>query len=164
MKVPSDDTITKQKRLYEMSIKNKRAYFNYEILEKLEAGIVLTGNEVKSIRSGNATITEAFIMVKAAEVYINNMIIQPFENSNTFSDLDISRKRKLLLHKKEIKRLIGKVQEKGLTIVPLSLYFTKNHVKLSIGLGKGKRTVDKRDILKKRASEREIARTIKNYS
>lgn len=146
-----------------MTIRNKKAYFNYEILDKMEVGIVLSGNEVKSIRAGQVTIAEAFITVKAAEVFINNMLIQPYDNSNSFTPLDISRLRKLLLHKKEIKRLIGKVQEKGLTLVPLSLYFKKNHVKLCIGLAKGKRTVDKRESIKKRDTEREIARTVKNY-
>ncbi|OGI12358.1 MAG: SsrA-binding protein [Candidatus Margulisbacteria bacterium GWF2_35_9] len=146
-----------------MNIQNKRAYFNFEIVEKLEAGIVLSGNEVKSIRAGQVTITEAYIIVKSAEVFINNMIIQPYTNSNTFQPIEINRLRKLLLHKKEISRLIGKVQEKGLTIVPLSLYFKKNVVKLCIGLAKGKHTVDKRETIKKRESDREIARTVKNY-
>lgn len=139
---------------------NRKAWFNYTIVEKTEAGIVLEGNEVKSIRNGHVNIAEAFISVKAGEAWIHNMHIQPYDKSAQFA-ADATRQRKLLLKKSEINRLFGKAQEKGLTIVALNIYFRKQYVKVEIGLGKGKNTVDKRDNIKARTINRELARDFK---
>ncbi|MDD5457595.1 MAG: SsrA-binding protein SmpB [Candidatus Margulisbacteria bacterium] len=145
-----------------MSIaRNRKAFFNYEILEKFEAGIVLRGNEVKSIRNGKVNIAEGFITVKQGEAYIHNMTIQPYDKSSTFA-AEATRERKLLLHKNEINRLFGKAKEKGLTVIPLNIYFKKNKVKMEIGLGKGKKLTDKRDSLKKKSINREIERELKS--
>ena len=145
-----------------MSIaRNRKAFFNYEILEKFEAGIILRGNEVKSIRNGKVNIAEGFITVKQGEAYIHNMTVQPYDKSSTFA-ADATRERKLLLHKSEINRLFGKAKEKGLTVIPLNIYFKKNKVKLEIGLGKGKKLTDKRDSLKKKSIDREIQRELKS--
>lgn len=144
-----------------MSIaQNRKAFFNYEIIEKAEAGLVLEGNEVKSIRNGHVNISEAFISIKSGEAWIHNMNIQPYDKSAQFA-AESTRERKLLLKKSEINRLMGKAQEKGLTIVPLNLFFRRQFVKLELGLGKGKRTVDKRDTIKARTISRELARDFK---
>jgi len=140
---------------------NRKAFFNYEIVEKLEAGIVLEGNEVKSIRKGKVNISEAFIIVKGNEIFVHNMHIEAYDKSSSFA-AEPTRARKLLLHKPEIKRLYGKSKEKGLAIIPLSLFFKKDKVKLSIGLGKGKKLFDKRDSIKKKEQDRELSRVIKN--
>jgi SsrA-binding protein len=139
---------------------NRKAFYHYEILEKAEAGIVLEGNEVKSIRNGHVNIAEAYISVEAGEAWVHNMNIQPYDKSAQFA-AQSTRKRKLLLKRAEINRLMGKAQEKGLTIVPLNLFFRKQFVKLEIGLGKGKRTIDKRDSIKARAVDRDLARNFK---
>ncbi len=144
-----------------MSIaQNRKAFFNYEILEKAEAGLVLQGNEVKSIRNGHVNISEAFISIKGGEAWIHNMNVQAYDKSAQFA-AEATRERKLLLKKSEINRLMGKAQEKGLTIVPLNLFFRRQFVKLELGLGKGKRTVDKRDTIKARTISRELARDFK---
>lgn len=144
-----------------MNIQNRKARFNYEIIETLEAGIVLQGNEVKSIRNGKANIGEAFITIRDQQAILHNMYIEPYSHSGNLA-AEPTRTRVLLLNKREIKRLIGKSKEKKLTIIPLKLYFKKQLVKLSIGLGKGKTTIDKRDAIKKRALDREMHRVIKN--
>jgi SsrA-binding protein len=139
---------------------NRKAFFNYEILEKAEAGIVLQGNEVKSIRNGHVNISEAYISIKAGEAWIHNLNIQPYDKSAKFA-AEPTRDRKLLLKRSEINRLMGKAQEKSLTIVPLNLFFRRQFVKLELGLGKGKRIVDKRDSIKAKTLNREIARDFK---
>jgi len=139
---------------------NKKAYYNYEILEKMEAGIVLAGNEVKSIRAGKLNISQAFVRIIKGEATIHNMEIQHYEHINSFR-LEPTRTRKLLLKKSEINKLIGKIQEKGLTLVPLKVYITRQYVKIQLGLGKGKKTADKRDSIKKRDMDREMGRNFK---
>lgn len=140
--------------------KNKKAYFNYEILEKYEAGIVLKGTEIKSIREGNVSINESYARVDNGEVFVHNMDISPYKSGN-IANHEPKRPRKLLLNKVEIKRLAGKTQEKGLTIIPLALYFKEGLAKLEIGVGKGKHLFDKRESIKKKMADREMARVFK---
>lgn len=138
---------------------NKKAKFDYEIIETEEAGIVLSGTEVKSCRQGNVTIKDSFAKVENGEVFIYNLHISPYLYGNRFN-LDPKRVRKLLLHKYQIKRLIGKTQGAGLTLIPLRLYFKKGKVKVEIALGKGRKIYDKRrEILKK-----EVKREMRKYS
>jgi SsrA-binding protein len=144
----------------EKTLKNKKAYFNYEILEKYEAGIVLKGTEIKSIREGNVSINESYARVDNGEVFVYNMDISPYK-CGSIANHEPKRPRKLLLNKTEIKRLAGKTQEKGLTIIPLALYFKEGLAKLEIGLGKGKHLFDKRESIKKKMADREMARAFK---
>ena len=135
-----------------MEIKNKKAYFDYEILEELEAGIVLKGTEIKSIRNGKANLKDSYAIIKNNEIFILNMHISPYEQGNIFNHEE-TRTRKLLLHKKEILKLIGLTSQKGYTLVPISIYFKRSLVKLELGIGKGKKLYDKREDLKKKDQE-----------
>jgi len=143
-------------------VRNKKARFNYEILDNFEAGIVLQGTEVKSLRLKKASIQEAYARVKNNEIYIVGMNISTYEMGNIFNHEPV-RDRKLLLHRHEIKRLIGKLQERGLTLVPLRLYFKNGKVKIELGLGKGKAQHDKRKAIQQRDIDREMRRDFKNY-
>jgi len=142
--------------------KNKKVYFEYEIDEKFEAGIVLVGSEVKSVRLGNVRLADSFCFIENGEVFLKNCHIAPYDKGSYFNE-DTKRSRKLLLHKKEIDRLIGKIKQKGLTLVPTSIYINKNKVKLEIALGKGKKLHDKRKTLKEKDLKRETERAIKQY-
>lgn len=144
-------------------VKNKKARFNYEILETLEAGIVLKGTEVKSLRQKKASIQEAYARIIDGEVYITGLTISLYEQGNRFNH-ETDRDRKLLLHRQEIKRLTGKLKEKGLTLVPLKMYFKNGKVKVELGLGRGKAKFDKRQAIKKRDSDRDMARDMKRYT
>lgn len=144
----------------EVIARNKRARFDYEILEQWEAGLVLTGTEVKSLRNGRATINDAYGVVKDGEVWLLNMHVPPYEQGNQFNH-DPVRTRKLLLHKREVRRLIGAVERQGLTLVALEVYFKGSHAKVRIGLGKGKKVHDKRETIRRREVNREIARALK---
>ena len=128
---------------------NKKAYHDYFILEKYEAGLVLHGTEVKSLRMGKCSIKEAFIRVEDGEMYIYGMHISPYEKGNIFNK-DPLRVRKLLLHKKEILKIFGKMKEQGITVVPLQVYFSGSLVKIEIGLAKGKKLYDKRETIAKK--------------
>jgi SsrA-binding protein len=139
---------------------NKKARFNYEIIEKIEAGISLKGTEVKSVRNKNVSIGESYAQIKNNEVFLHNLHISPYEQGNR-ENHDPIRVRKLLLHKQEIKKLVSKIQLKGLSLVPLSIYLKKGKIKIELAVGRGKRLVDKRESLKKRAVDREIARVVK---
>jgi SsrA-binding protein len=139
---------------------NKKARFNYEIIEKIEAGISLKGTEVKSVRNKNVSIGESYAQIKDNEVFLHNLHISPYEQGNR-ENHDPIRVRKLLLHKQEIKKLVSKIQLKGLSLVPLSIYLKKGKIKIELAVGRGKRLVDKRESLKKRAVDREIARVVK---
>lgn len=143
-------------------IKNKKARFNYEILETFEAGIVLHGTEVKSLRQKTCSIQESYAHVKNNEVFITGMTISAYEKANRFNH-EPERDRKLLLHKQQIKWLTGKLKEKGYTLVPLKLYFKNGKAKLELGLGKGKAVHDKRKTIQKRDLDREMQREIKRY-
>lgn len=140
-------------------IKNKKAYFDYSILDSIEAGIALVGTEIKSIRSGSADLKESFVVIKHGEAFLLNMYVALYKEGNQFNH-DERRTRKLLLHKKEIKKLREQVSMDGVTLVPLKLYFKKNHVKLLVGVCKGKKLYDKRESIKKRDLEREHRRGI----
>ena len=139
---------------------NKKAYHDYFIEEKYEAGLVLHGTEVKSLRMGKCSIKEAFIRIENGEVYAYGMHISPYEKGNIFNK-DPLRVRKLLLHKKEINKIFGKMKEKGNTVVPLKVYFKDSLVKVEIGLAKGKKLYDKRDDIAKKDQKREAQREFK---
>ena len=139
---------------------NKKAYHDFFIDETYEAGIELAGTEVKSLRMGQCSIKESYISIDKEEVYIIHMHINPYEKGNIFNK-DPLRKRKLLLHKSEINKLIGKTKEKGYTVVPLKVYFSGSLVKVEIGLARGKKLYDKRDDLAKRDQKREAERDFK---
>ncbi|HEX5830098.1 MAG TPA: SsrA-binding protein SmpB [Gemmatimonadaceae bacterium] len=140
--------------------RNRRARHDYEILETWEAGLVLTGTEVKSLRAGKANLSDAYGIVKDGEIWLLNLHISPYEQGNQFNH-DPTRTRKLLLHKREIRRMIGSVERQGLTLVPLELYFRRGVAKVTLGLARGKKTHDKRADLRRKDDEREMARVMK---
>ena len=137
--------------------RNKRARHDYQLLESWEAGLVLTGTEVKSLREGKANLTDAYAIVKDGEVFLLNLHISPYEQGNQFNH-EPTRTRKLLLNRREIRRMIGAVERQGLTLVPLELYFRKGRAKVALALGKGKKLHDKRADEKKRDDVREMSR------
>jgi SsrA-binding protein len=139
--------------------RNPKATYDYHILETWEAGLVLTGTEVKSLRTGKASIKEGFARVANREVFLENVNITPYAQGNRYNH-DPVRSRKLLLHRREIDRLIGAVEQKGLTLVPLELYFRNGVAKLTLALGRGKKAHDRRDDIKKRDAERDTAREL----
>ncbi len=140
--------------------RNKRARFDYHILDTYEAGLVLKGTEVKSLRDGRANISDAYGIIKDGEAYLLNLHISPYE-SRGYANHEPDRTRKLLLHRKEIRRLIGAVEREGLTLVPLELYFKRGKAKVALALGKGKKLHDKRDTARERDAAREIARAVR---
>lgn len=142
--------------------RNKKARYNYEILETYEVGIELKGTEVKSIRNGKVNLTEGFVSVDNNEVFLKQVHISPYEQGNIFN-VDPVRVRKLLLHKSEIAKLTGETTQKGYTLVPLTMYLKRGKVKLSIGLGKGKKLYDKREAIAKRENQIRVQRELKNY-
>ena len=142
--------------------KNKKAYFDYEIEEKFEAGIALKGSEVKSVKMGNISLRDSFCFAENGEIMLKNCYIAPYEKGSVFNE-DPRRGRKLLLHKREIARLIGKIKTKGYTLVPTIIYFQKNFVKLEIALAKGKQMHDKRDSLREKDIDRDTERALKDY-
>ena len=136
---------------------NKKAYHDYFIEETLEAGIALTGTEVKSLRAGRVNLRDSYAAVERGELLLHNCHISPYEQAGQFAP-DPLRPRKLLMHRAEIQRLVGKVEQKGLTLVPLSLYLKGPHVKVSLALARGKREYDRREDIKAREADREVAR------
>jgi SsrA-binding protein len=136
---------------------NRRASHDYEILERIEAGIRLTGSEVKSLRAGRASLAEAFARIRDGEAWLEGMHIPPYEQGQT-KGYDPIRPRKLLLHRREIERLLGKTKEQGLALIPMRVYFTHGLAKVEIGLGKGRREHEKRQSIAKREAEREMER------
>ena len=142
---------------------NKSASFEYFIEEKYEAGIVLEGAEVKSLRAGKASLNESFCEIRRGEVYLKNMHIAIYDKSGAFSTKDSRRDRKLLLHRAEIHKIVGKVNERGYTLVPLKLYFKDALVKMEVALCKGKHTYDKKQSLAERDQKRALDRAIKEY-
>ena len=141
--------------------RNRRARFDYDILDTWEAGIVLAGTEVKSLRNGKANVSDAYAIVKDGELWVINLHIAPYEQGNRFNH-EATRTRKLLLHGREIKRLIGAVERQGLTLVALEIYFKHGRAKLRIGLARGRKTHDKRAVLKERDDQREMARAVRS--
>ena len=145
------------------TIKNKKAYFNYEIVEKIEAGMMLAGSEVKSLRAGQANMGDSFAVIKRGEVWLVKLHISPYSHSSFFNHSPMN-KRKLLLHKREIKKLTTKIREQGFTLVPLKIYFNdRGYVKCELGLAKGKKRFDKREDIKKRDVARDLARKYKGF-
>ncbi|MFB2983808.1 SsrA-binding protein SmpB [Microseira sp. BLCC-F43] len=142
---------------------NRQARFLYEILETYEAGIELKGTEVKSIRQGKANLKDGYGLIRNGEAWLLNVHISPYQSSGEYFNHDPRRTRKLLLHKQEIRKLIGKVEQKGLTLVPLKMYLKNGLVKVTLGLGKGKKLHDKRDDIKERQDKREMERAMKRY-
>ncbi len=138
-------------------INNRKARHDYEVLDSFEAGIVLKGSEVKSLREGNANMQDCYAVIRNGEIWLMGMHINPYKQANLFNH-DPLRDKKLLLHKKEIRKLIGKVSEKGLALIPLKMYFHNGKVKVELGLCKGKKLYDKREDIKKRDVERELRR------
>ncbi len=142
---------------------NKRVNFDYAISDKYEAGLVLAGQEVKSVKSGHISLKESFVTIKGNELYLTNANIPPYKHAGDIKNYDPTRPRKLLLRKSEIRRLIGKARTEGLTLVPIRVYTKKRLLKLEFGIGKGKKKFDKREDIAKREAERKIKRTLKNY-
>jgi SsrA-binding protein len=139
---------------------NRRARFDYEISDLYEAGLALQGTEVKSLRQGHVSLKDAYGDVQNGEVYLMNAYIDPYEQGNR-NNHEPERPRKLLLHKQEMRRLIGKIQERGLTLIPTRMYFAGGKAKVEIGLAKGKKNYDKRHDLKRRTAERDVERALR---
>ncbi len=147
---------------YRVVAQNRRARFDYDISETFEAGILLSGSEVKSLRAGKSSINESFAGEMSGEIYLFNANIPEYLEANRFNH-EPRRPRKLLLHKRQVQKLLGAIRRKGMTIVPLQLYFNaKGRAKVEIGLARGKKTVDKRETIKQRDWERDKARILKN--
>ena len=141
--------------------KNPTAYHNYTIEDTLEAGIVLSGTEIKSIRTGKVNLKDTYASIKNGEAYIYGMHISPYEHGNIFNK-DPLRDRKLLIHKKEIHKLLGLIKQKGYSLIPIELYFKGSFVKLKLGIGKGKKLYDKRQDLAKKDAQKQINMQLKN--
>jgi SsrA-binding protein len=139
---------------------NRRAFHDYFVDEKYECGIVLTGAEVKSIRAGRCNLRDGFVRIDANEAWLENVHISPYEQASAVN-YEPMRPRKLLLHRRQIATLIGKVRQKGYTLVPLRVYFVRNHAKVEVGLARGKREYDKREAIAERDAKREIARAMR---
>jgi SsrA-binding protein len=142
---------------------NRQARFLYEILETYEAGIQLVGTEVKSIRAGKVNLQDGYALIRNGEVWLINVHISPYKQSSEYFNHEPRRTRKLLLHRQEIRKLVGKVEQQGLTLVPLKMYFKRGLVKVSFALGKGKKLHDKREDLKRRQDQRDMQRAMKRY-
>ena len=139
--------------------RNRKARHEYQILETYDAGIVLRGPEVKSVRAGNIAFRDAFARLEGGEIWLYNLHISPYEPATHWNE-DPNRARKLLLHKQEIRRMVGKVEEKGLTLIPLDLYFTRGYAKVTLALARGRKLYDKREKLKKQTQDREAKRAM----
>ena len=148
---------------YKIVSDNRQARYLYEILETYEAGIQLTGTEVKSIRQGKVNLQDGYALVRNGEAWLLNVHISPYTGSGQYFNHEPRRTRKLLLHRQEIRKLIGKVEQQGLTLVPLKMYLKRGLVKVSIALGRGKKLHDKREDLKRRQDQRDIQRAMKSY-
>ncbi|MDD2753329.1 MAG: SsrA-binding protein SmpB [Candidatus Portnoybacteria bacterium] len=140
---------------------NRQASYDYAFLETYEAGLVLSGQEVKSVRGGHISLQGVFVVIKGEEAWLLNATIAPYQAGNVPADYSPTRSRKLLLHKNEIRSLIGSTKQTGLTLVPIRVYNKSGKIKLEFALGRGKRTIDKRDIIGKRESDRRIRRAVR---
>ncbi len=142
---------------------NRQARFQYEILEDYEAGVQLIGTEVKSIKAGRVNLRDGFASIRDGEIWLHNVHVSPYQASGDYFNHEPRRTRKLLLHRREINKLIGKVEEKGLTLVPLKMYLKNGIVKVSLGLARGKKLHDKRESVKRRQDQRDIQRAMKQF-
>lgn len=148
---------------YKIISDNRQARFNYHILETYEAGVALQGTEVKSIREGKVNLRDGYVLVRNNEAWLLNVHISPYQKAAEFFNHEPRRTRRLLLHKQEISKLIGKVEQQGLTLVPLKMYFKRGWVKIDIALAQGKKLYDKRETIKRRDDKRTMERAIKQY-
>lgn len=155
--------MSKESKGYKIVADNRQAGYLYEILDTYEAGIELKGTEVKSIREGKANLRDGYALIRDGEAWLLNVHISPHNTTSEYFNHDPRRTRKLLLHREEIRKLIGKVEQKGLTLVPLKMYLKDSWVKIRIGLGKGKKLHDKRESIKQRDDKRQMERAMKNY-
>lgn len=153
--------MAEQKKPIKTISDNRKARFQYEILETFEAGIQLKGTEVKSVRAGKVNLGDGYVLIRQNEAWLLNVHISPYQASGEYFNHDPRRDRKLLLHRKEIRRLIGQLEQKGLTLVPLKMYLKGSLVKVLLGLGRGKKLHDKRETLKRRQDERDMSRALK---
>jgi len=158
MRIARTEKRAAEKNTNEPTLDNRRARHEFHILESLEAGLALTGTEIKSIRAGGVSLNEAFARVRDGELWLVNMYIPPYKSGSAFSEHDPRRARKLLVHKSQLERFAARSAEKGLTIVPLRLYFTRGKAKVEIGLAKGKKLYDKRKSIQEREVRRELER------
>lgn len=142
---------------------NRSAGFEYFIEEKFEAGIVLEGAEVKALRAGNCNLKDSFCFIRGGEVSLKNMHIPVYDKAGAFNSRDSKRDRKLLMHKSEIDKIVGKINAKGMTLVPISLYFKGNLIKVEVALCRGKQNFDKKETIKRRDLKRDVERQLKNY-
>lgn len=142
---------------------NKYASYEYFIEEKYEAGIVLEGAEVKALRAGNCNLKDSFCFIRNGEVQLKNMHIPVYDKAGAFNSKDSKRDRKLLMHKREIDKIVGKINTKGMTLVPISLYFKDNLIKVEVALCRGKQNYDKKESVKQRDNKRDLARQLKEY-
>ncbi|AHJ31024.1 SsrA-binding protein SmpB [Nodularia spumigena CS-584] len=155
--------MSEKSQSYKVISDNRQARYLYEILETFEAGVELTGTEVKSIRAGRVNLQDGYALIRNGEAWLINVHISPYNASGQYFNHEPRRTRKLLLHRQEIRKLIGKVEQEGLTLVPLKMYLKRGWVKVSIALGKGKKLHDKRESLKRRQDQRDMQRAMKNY-
>lgn len=146
-----------------MEINNRKAHYEYEIIDTYETGIVLTGTEIKSIRNGNANLKDSYGIIKNNEIYLLNMHISSYEQGNQFNHEE-TRTRKLLLHKKEILKIRDKINIEGYTLIPLKLYFSKNYAKILLGVAKGKKMYDKRESIKEKDIKRDLQKQYKGFN
>jgi SsrA-binding protein len=153
-------TKTEREQAQKIIADNRKAHHDYHLLETFEAGVALLGTEVKSIREGGANLRDSFARIEGGEVWIYNVHISPYRNRG-YSDHDPTRRRKLLLHRSEIRKLIGKTVERGMTLVPVRMYLKNGRVKIAVSLAKGKKAHDKRETIKRRETERETRAAIK---
>ncbi|HZV79356.1 MAG TPA: SsrA-binding protein SmpB [Candidatus Binatus sp.] len=156
--------MTPEKSGEKLIASNRRAFHEFKFEDRMEAGLVLTGTEVKSLRANGASLVDGYVRLKGREAWLINVHIPPYGHGTFFSQHPERRDRKLLLHARELTRLVGQLQEKGLTLVPLRLYFKRGMVKAELGLGRGKKQYDKRETIKKREAEREAQRYARRSS
>ena len=154
------DKRTDREKAQQNIAENRKAFHDYHILETFEAGLVLVGTEVKAVREGRVNLRDSFARAESGEVWIYNVHISPYSHRG-YADHDPTRRRKLLLHRHEIRKLIGRTVERGMTLVPTRMYFRNGHVKVAIGLAKGKQAHDKRETIKRRETERETRAAVK---
>ncbi|CCH65907.1 tmRNA-binding protein SmpB [Richelia intracellularis HM01] len=157
------DTSNNRDNSYRVVSDNRQARYLYEILETYEAGLELFGTEVKSIRAGRINIQDGYALIKNGEAWLLNAHISPYNASSQYFNHEPRRTRKLLLHRQEIRKLIGKVEQQGLTLVPLKIYLKRGWVKVSIALARGKKVYDKRETIKQRQDQRDMQRAMKSY-
>ncbi len=155
--------MSEKSQSYKVISDNRQARYLYEILETFEAGVELVGTEVKSIRAGRVNLQDGYALIRNGEAWLINVHISPYNASSQYFNHEARRTRKLLLHSREIRKLIGKVEQEGLTLVPLKMYLKRGWVKVSIALGKGKKLHDKRESLKRRQDQRDMQRAMKSY-